>query len=464
MFLPISINLKERNCLVVGAGVVSAHKCRVLLEHGALLNVVARTFSDDLLWSDTRIRRYHGTYSAEQLSGAILCIAATGDSEINRVICRDARDRGILALNVSAPDECDFIMPAMLRRGAFTVSFATDGLFPALAAKVKRSVTPLFGDDLARICEEARGARQTAQSEEERREALRTLADSAATDWQPQFTVPTKDANGIGKVYLVGAGPGDTGLITLKGAQCLRNATVVIHDALANGELLDLFCQGARRIDVSKRKGMCLHMQPEINQMLIDWARQRHTVVRLKGGDPMIFGRGGEEARALFAASIPFEIVPGVSSLSAVPAYAGIPVTDREFGSASMGVFSLHRRGNAGLTEPQWQSMANSAETLVFFMGLSLLSTVVEKLLTYGHAPDESIALITQGTSPQQTEIVATLSTILTRPELKTIEGPGLIVVGNVVRSYGLMNWFSSNLSQPTPQPIQHSCESGVPH
>jgi uroporphyrin-III C-methyltransferase/precorrin-2 dehydrogenase/sirohydrochlorin ferrochelatase len=245
-----------------------------------------------------------------------------------------------------------------------------------------------------------------------------------------------------GKVYLVGAGPGDVGLITVKGAECLRAATVVIHDALANNELLDLYCSNALRIDVSKRKGMCLHMQPEINQMLIDWARKGNTVVRLKGGDPMIFGRGGEEARALASAGVPFEIVPGVSSLSSVPAYAGIPLTDREYGVASVGIYSLHLRNGAGLSEEQWRKMAEGPETLVLFMGMTLLSIAVEKLQFYGRKANTPIALITQGTMVSQREVVATLETILGREELSELSGPGLIVVGDVVAVKGKMDWF----------------------
>jgi uroporphyrin-III C-methyltransferase/precorrin-2 dehydrogenase/sirohydrochlorin ferrochelatase len=230
----------------------------------------------------------------------------------------------------------------------------------------------------------------------------------------------------------------------VKGAECLRSATVVIHDALANSELLDMYCSGALRLDVSKRKGMCLHMQPEINQMLIGWARRGHTVIRLKGGDPMIFGRGGEEARALSAAGISFEIVPGVSSLSAVPAYAGIPVTDREYDAASVGVYSLHRRSGTGfgLSEEQWRKMAEGPETLVLFMGMTVLSEAVEKLRFYGREGSTPIALIVQGTLPDQREVVATLDTILQREELKESHGPGLIVIGNVVRAKSSMGWF----------------------
>ncbi len=249
-----------------------------------------------------------------------------------------------------------------------------------------------------------------------------------------------------GKVFLVGAGPGDAGLITVKGAECLRSATVVMHDALANSELMDLYCTSAVRVDVSKRKGSCLHLQAEINAMMIEWARRGHTVVRLKGGDPMIFGRGGEEARALAEAGIRFEIVPGVSSLSAVPAYAGIPLTDREYGEAAFAVYSLHRC-RAPLSEEQWRKMAEGPETLVLFMGMTLVPLVVEKLQLYGRKGSTRMALITEGTTVRQHEVIATLDTMLEQPGLKELQGPGLIVVGHVVAARGSMGWFHAHAS-----------------
>lgn len=448
MFLPIGLKVEGKLCLLVGGGSVAAHKCRALLEHGARVRVVAEAFNEEPVWSqDRRVERISSAYEAMHLTDVSLVIAATNDPAINKRVVEDSRAANIFCLCVDSLEECDWIMPATLRRGAFTVSFGTDGQFPALAARVKRDSSTIFGEDLARLCEEARMLRQALQQMQSnkqcRNESLRNLANSLDDFWYLGGARQHSADDSLGKVYLVGAGPGDAGLITVKGAECLRAATAVVHDALANSNLLDVYCNGALRIDVSKRKGMCLHMQPEINEMLIDWARKGHTVVRLKGGDPMIFGRGGEEARALAAAGIDFEIVPGVSSLSAVPACAGIPVTDREYGAASVGVYSLHRRSGVGLSEEQWRKMAEGPETLVLLMGMTVLSKAVEKLRLHGREGSTPIALITQGTLPEQREVVATLDTILEREELKELDGPGLIVVGNVVRARGLMGWFN---------------------
>jgi uroporphyrin-III C-methyltransferase/precorrin-2 dehydrogenase/sirohydrochlorin ferrochelatase len=432
--------------LLVGGGSIAAHKCRILLEHGAKVRAVAESFNDETAWAQAGVEKIQAAYETAHLAGAFLVIAATSDPITNLKIVQESRAAKILALCVDAPEECDWMMPATLRRGAFTVSFSTDGLLPALAARVKRDSSAIYGEDLALRCEEAREFRRTAKLEPDNvvrdRSALREIAASLDEFWYLRGA-RGKNADDVeGKVYLVGAGPGDVGLITVKGTECLRAATVVIHDALANSELLNMYCNGALRIDVSKRKGMCQHMQPEINQMLIDWAHKGHTVVRLKGGDPMIFGRGGEEARALAAEGIDFEIVPGVSSLSAVPAYAGIPVTDREYGASSVGIYSLHRRSGGELNDEQWRKMAEGPETLVLFMGMTLLSTVVEKLRRFGREGKAPIALITQGTTTGQHEVVASLDTILERHALQELQGPGLIVVGDVVQARGLMGWF----------------------
>jgi uroporphyrin-III C-methyltransferase/precorrin-2 dehydrogenase/sirohydrochlorin ferrochelatase len=470
MLLPIGLKVEGKLCLLVGGGTIAAHKCQTLLAHGARVRVVAPAFNDDPAWLHDNVERIHSAYEAKYLVDVSLVVAATSDPLVNKLIVEDCRSAGLFVLSVDSPQDCDWNMPATLRRGDFTVSFGTDGVLPALAARVKRDAASIFGEDLARLCEDARRLRQLAHENDrqQRNTSLRGLADSLDEFW---YLSGVRDlcanhsgaGDSTGKVYLVGAGPGDPGLITMKGAECLRAATVVIHDALANGELLDMYCGGALRIDVSKRKGKCLHMQPEINQMLIDWARRGHTVVRLKGGDPMIFGRGGEEARALAGAGVAFEIVPGVSSLSSVPAYAGIPVTDREYCAASVGIYSLHRKSGGGLTEEEWRRMAQGPETLVLFMGMTLLATAVAKLRLYGRKANTPIALITQGTLPDQREVTATLETILECGELKELLAPGLIVVGNVVEATSRMGWFHPR--EPARNEPQHpTAADGIEH
>ncbi len=455
MFLPLQLKVENRLCVIVGGGRVAARKCRALLDHDASVRVVATALCANEIWDAPRVSIVHGKYQTGLLEGAFLVIAATDDGEINAQVERDAQSAGVLAMRVDCPEDSDFLFPASLRRGDFTLSFGTDGTAPTLATVLRNQAEECFGDNYAELCTRAAAARQTSDWKElgcsTRREAMRKLAQNIVPDYpwasdsargnEPVRSEESREDFLPGHVYLVGAGPGDPGLITVKGVACLRAATVVVHDALANPVLLDLYCQRAQRVDVSKRKGMCQHMQPEINDMLVEYARRGEVVVRLKGGDPMIFGRAGEEARALTNAGVPFEIVPGISSLASVPAYAGIPVTDREFGAHSLGIYSLHLRNGKGLSDEQWLKMANGPDTLVLFMGMTVIQAAVDNLTRNGLPGVTPIALITQGTTDRQKQVFGTLDTIMEKLSGLQLEGPGLIVIGNVVKAAATMNW-----------------------
>jgi uroporphyrin-III C-methyltransferase/precorrin-2 dehydrogenase/sirohydrochlorin ferrochelatase len=410
MFLPLNLRVENRTCVVVGAGQVAQRKCRSLLRHGANIRVVATEVKPSPLWQNEQVDVIEHCYDRQCLNGALLVIAATNVAETNARIAADARELGIWVLRVDSPADSDFILPATVRRGHLTVAFGTDGRSPALASRLRREAEDRYGDEYEELSER-----------------------------EPLVDPPAQ--GGCGYVSLVGAGPGALDLITVKGASCLRRATVVVHDALSNPELLGFCGDDVECVDVGKRKGCHLHLQPEINQLLIDRARRGHRVVRLKGGDPTIFGRGGEEARALAAAGIPFEIVPGVSSVSAVPAYAGIPITDREFGASSFGVYSLHLKSGRRLSSEQWRKMADGPDTLVLLMGVSAIDEIAENLMRNGRPSETPIAIILQGTTPHQRRIVGTLDTIRERIQGELLEGPGLIVVGNVVRASEYMAW-----------------------
>ena len=245
----------------------------------------------------------------------------------------------------------------------------------------------------------------------------------------------------IGKVYLVGAGPGDPGLMTVRGLELLRNASLIVYDQLVNPALLEEAGAHATRIFVGKKAGRHCIAQEEINQALIAHARAGHEVVRLKGGDPFVFGRGGEEAEALAEAEIPFEIVPGVSSAVAVPAYAGIPLTHRNYAS-SFAVVTGHeaRKPNSSV---DWAKLATATDTLVILMGLSNLSIIVKKLIANGRPPHTPVAVVCSGTTSEQESVIGTLADIVEKSAL--LEAPALIVVGDVVSLADKLKWFVPN-------------------
>jgi len=245
----------------------------------------------------------------------------------------------------------------------------------------------------------------------------------------------------LGRVYLVGAGPGDPGLLTLRGADLLRVADAVVYDALASAELLDLAPDGALRIDVGKRGHDAPTLpQEEITQLLIRLAREGRMVVRLKGGDPFVFGRGGEECSALAAEKIPFEVVPGVSSVVGGLAYAGIPLTDRRH-SASFAVVTGHRDPSKAATETRWGDLATAADTLVVLMGMRRLPELVERILAGGRAPDTPAAAVMDGTLPSQRVVCAPLAALPERVRAAGLGAPALIVIGEVVELRDTLAW-----------------------
>jgi len=246
-----------------------------------------------------------------------------------------------------------------------------------------------------------------------------------------------------GKVYLVGAGPGDPGLLTVKGLDCLKQADVVIYDRLLDDSLLGAACPDAEKIYVGKAAKCHIREQGEINQLLVKKATEGKVVVRLKGGDPFVLGRGGEEAEALAMNHVPFEVVPGVSSALAVPAYAGIPVTHRRVAS-SLAVITGHEAASKGKSSIAWDKLATGADTLVFLMGMGNLAPIVERLIENGRAPSTPVALIRDGTTPKQQTLVGTLEDIVAQTEQSGFQPPAVIIVGEVVRLRERLRWFDN--------------------
>jgi uroporphyrin-III C-methyltransferase/precorrin-2 dehydrogenase/sirohydrochlorin ferrochelatase len=416
--VPVQLNLQGRLAVLVGGGPVALGKARKLREGGAVLRVIAPTLEVPAAWENLGATHHPRDYAGpEDLVDAFMVIAATPHPEVNARVVRDAQQIKALTLRTDQAEGSDLAFPATLRQGHLTVSFATDGLSPAYAARLKREAALHYGPE--------RGAE----------------LERAAAGRLPEDPFPA------GSVALVGAGPGDPGLLTLKAAQRLAQADVVVHDALANADLLTRYAPAARHIDAGKHKGHCVLTQDQTNALLVELAGQGLRVLRLKGGDPCLFGRAGEEARALVQAGIPFEIVPGVSSLSAVPAAAGMAVTDRDFGR-SVGAFSLHKREGLPPSEEEWERMARGPETLVLFMGRSVVREACRELIARGRAPELPAALVVNGTLPSQAVVQGTLADLADRVDAQAPQGPGLIVVGECVR---LREILAAPLEVPCP-------------
>jgi len=250
----------------------------------------------------------------------------------------------------------------------------------------------------------------------------------------------------MGKVYLVGAGPGDVELITLKGLKCIQEADVILYDRLVNKDLLQYAKKDAELINCGKLPDYHLMQQETINKFLVKYANKGKIVTRLKGGDPFIFGRGGEEAEECFQAGIPFEIIPGITAGIAAPAYAGIPVTHRNF-SSSFAIITGHCK-EGGKDNIQWEALAKGIDTLAIYMGVKNLPYIRRQLLQHGKAPDTPVALIHCGTLTSQKTVVGTLDTIVEMVESQKIINPSMIVIGNVVSLHNKLNWFEPSINK----------------
>ena len=250
----------------------------------------------------------------------------------------------------------------------------------------------------------------------------------------------------MGKVYLVGAGPGDVELITLKGLKCIQEADVILYDRLVNKDLLQYAKKDAELINCGKLPDYHLMQQETINKFLVKYAHKGKIVTRLKGGDPFIFGRGGEEAEECFQAGIPFEIIPGITAGIAAPAYAGIPVTHRNF-SSSFAIITGHCK-EGGKDNIQWEALAKGIDTLAIYMGVKNLPYIRRQLLQHGKAPDTPVALIHCGTLTSQKTVVGTLDTIVEMVESQKIINPSMIVIGDVVSLHNKLNWFEQSINK----------------
>jgi uroporphyrin-III C-methyltransferase/precorrin-2 dehydrogenase/sirohydrochlorin ferrochelatase len=462
-FYPVFLNLRGRRAVVIGGGTVAEQKVLGLIAAGAHVTVVSPETTPRLaeLAAGGGIDLRRRPYRTGDLAGAWLAIAGTDDRGANAQVWAEAEREGVLLNAVDDLDHCSFIAPAIHREGDITVAVSTSGKSPALAARLRRRVARLVGPAEARLCELLGELRPEVAARVPDTRARTTLwyriVDSDVIEFVRRGDVDGArerieelvDELGLrpGVVYLVGAGPGDPGLITAKGLKILRSADVVVYDRLVAPALVAEAPPTAERVFVGKRpySGGADLAQHEINALLVERARRGLTVVRLKGGDPFVFGRGAEECEALHAAGVPFHVVPGVTSAIAAPASAGIPVTHRQLASA-FAVVTGHEC--AGVSDLDWEALAR-LPTLVVLMGLSALPDITARLLAHGADPDTPAAAIASGTLPAQRTVVATLATLAERVAEEGLEPPATVVIGEVVQVRELLGAEPVGLTHP---------------
>ncbi|MEA2567064.1 MAG: uroporphyrin-III C-methyltransferase / precorrin-2 dehydrogenase / sirohydrochlorin ferrochelatase [Actinomycetota bacterium] len=448
---PVSLDLEGRRCVVVGGGTVAEHKVQGLLDAGAAVTVVAGAFTSALreLAARGEVELLHRPYARGDLAGAFLTIAATDDGAVNAEVFAEASEGNVLCNAVDDVAHCHFAAPSIVRRGDLTISVSTGGKAPALAKRLRQTLSAQFGDEwgvLVDVLAESRAA-ALARNGGTRDVDFATWAERWALALDGDLAGMVRDGRAAevaeivrsalageppsrsdGSVAIVGAGPGDPGLISVRGRQLLDAADVVVYDRLVHPSLWE----GKDAVDAGKEPGAHRVDQAQINELLVRLAREGRRVVRLKGGDPFVFGRGAEEVDALAAAGIRYEVVPGVTSAVAALGAAGIPVTDRRV-SSSFAVVT----GHCATGEVDWDRLAMAVDTLVVLMGLRRLPEIVERLLAAGRPGDTPAAVVGNGSLPDQRVVTSTLAELPAAVALAGVSPPAVIVVGDVVRLRG---------------------------
>lgn len=463
-YLPVFLDVSAKACIVVGGGAVAARKVALLRGAGARVTVVAPELCEAL-----RARLRHGEivhvgkrFAPAMIDGAGLVIAATDDSELNRQVSELCRASDIPVNVVDAPQLCTFVVPAVVDRSPVIVAISSGGSAPVLARLLRARLESLLPGTLGRVADLAqrlRGRVKRRVSDPDMRRrfwervfegrvaelALRGRDEEAQRELEAELARVETEQAPRGEVYLVGAGPGDPELLTLRALRLMQQADIVVYDHLVGDGVLELVRRDADLIYVGKESHNHTLPQEEINQLLVRLARQGKRVVRLKGGDPFIFGRGGEEVEALRASGIDFQVVPGVTAASGMSCYAGIPLTHRDYAHACVFVTGHLKDGTVNL---DWPALARPKQTVVVYMGLAALPEICRQLVRHGLAPETAAAIVQHATTSKQRVVSGSLETLPHLAKAAGMQAPAVIVIGEVVRLRRELAWFEAGVER----------------
>ncbi|MBF8269045.1 MAG: sirohydrochlorin ferrochelatase, partial [Gammaproteobacteria bacterium] len=449
-FLPIFLNIDGRRCLVVGGGEVASRKVNQLLKAGARVMVAAPRLCPELEWQrDRQVIEYLPTAFQEALlEGCELVIAATNDAAVNRQVSELSQRRHLPVNVVDNPGLCSFIMPSVVDRDPIQIAVSTGGASPVLARLLRvrlETMIPASYGTLAKVMQSFRERvkRKFPESVARRRfweevlqgpiaEMLFAGQERAALDALEQCLVDNAyTVAPSGEVYLVGGGPGAPDLLTFRALRLMQQADVVLYDRLVASAIVDLVRKDAERIYVGKESNQHALSQDEINQLLVKLAREGKRVLRLKGGDPFIFGRGGEEIDTLAAQGIPFQVVPGITAAAGCASYAGIPLTHRDYAQSCLFVTGHLKDGSLDLN---WDALLQPQQTVAIYMGVGAIKLLSEELIKRGMSGTTPAAIIQQGTMPQQRVFISDLNSLPGLVATEDIKPPSMLILGAVVK------------------------------
>ncbi len=457
-YLPLFLDIKNKPCLIVGGGVIAERKVTILSRAQAAITVIAPEITAEIQRKlDNKIIWKQKEFAAEDLKDYQIVIAATDDREVNAKVASLCREKNILVNAADDTKNCDFILPSIIDRSPVQIAVSTGGASPVLARMLRTKLencTPASYGDLARLIEDNRiKVKEKFSTVDQRRKFWEQVLQGPIAElvFANQLSAAQKlledaihqaDNNELpqGEVYLVGAGPGDPDLLTFRALRLMQQADVVVYDRLVSQEIMDLVRKDAEHIYAGKERAQHTLQQETINELLVRLAKEGKRVLRLKGGDPFIFGRGGEEIASLIDESIPFQIVPGITAAAGCAAYAGIPLTHREYSQAAIFATGHLKDGTVDLN---WEMLAHANQTLVFYMGLHGLQIICNNLIKHGLSTTTPAALVMQGTTANQKNIIGNLENLPELVKRHDVKPPTLVIVGDVVRLHEKLNWFN---------------------
>ena len=466
-YLPIFTKLDNKPVLVVGGGEVALRKCRAFLKARADVTLVAPWFCDELKEhaQNNDVTLIDAFFDESHLDGKMLVIAATDNDDVNNNVFELANARNVFVNVVDDQPKCTFIFPSIVDRDPITIAISSAGTAPVLARRLREKLETLIPQHIGPLASLVGSFRdkvkQRFTSFADRRQFWEGVFDSsvvskvqtgdtAAASVQLEQLLDTKLVP-EGEVYVIGAGPGDPELLTLKALQLMQQADVVVYDFLVSDEIMELVRRDADLICVGKRLGDHSVVQEDTNQMLVDLAKQGKKVCRIKGGDPFIYGRGGEEVQVLAANNVNYQIVPGITAAAGCSAYAGIPLTHRDHAQAIQFVTGHCKKDGQEL---DWQSLAKPNQTLAIYMGVIKSPHIQAQLLKHGRGADTPVAIIENGTRKNQRVVTGKLGELADLIERHSIISPALLIIGEVASLHEELHWFgtkaqTSSFAQP---------------
>lgn len=460
-FLPIFLKLEDKNCLVVGGGDVAARKISSLISTNARILIVARELNPEIeaLVQSGQLVILATEYEKSQLDSCVLVIAATNDAELNKRVSIDAQQRNIPVNVVDNPELCSFIMPSVVNRDPVQIAISTGGASPVLARLLRSRLETMIPSAYGKLASMMKSVRKEVKekipNQTQRRRFWESILqgpvaellfsgheDKALSILKQQISNPNENFDRQGEVYLVGGGPGDPDLLTFRALRLMQQTDVVLYDRLVAPAIVALARKDADRIFVGKKSDQHSMTQDEINDLMIKLAREGKRVLRLKGGDPFIFGRGGEEIDKLAEAGISFQVVPGITAATGCASYAGIPLTHRDYAQSCVFITGHLKEGKLDLN---WQSLIQPGQTIAVYMGVGAAKVLCESLIEHGMNIDTPVAIIQQGTTTEQRTFTGSLKTLPDIIDKEDIKPPSMMIIGDVVKLREKLAWFDES-------------------